>query len=252
MPAPGHSESLQRIWLRVAARVRANAERGRHVITVRRRDMPSRRLAGGGRVLLVHATPGDARCRGQAHRLRLVGLPAGTKCRLSIRPGLGWECLVLAGEAEVDGEQLGPLDLLHRLPGPLRACLSSAKGAHLLVRESRLVPGSRALAIPRAARSAWQPLPGGIGLRPLGGGGMQRISLQRLAPGSALPAHLHRRDEECLLLEGEMFVDDRLLRAGDYQVAPAGTVRSAISTDAGALLYLRGDAELGGTPEDPS
>ena len=244
MPYPGHSESLQRVWLRVAARVGASAERGRQLVTVLHRDMRSRRLPGGGQVLVVYSAAGVARRHGQAQRLRLVGLSAGASCRLSMLPGLGWECLVLAGEIAVDGEQLGPLDHHHRPAGRVRICLFSAEGARLLVREARVSPGSGPLATQRAARSAWQQLPGGIGRRQLGGVGTQRASLQRLAPGSALPAHRHSGDEECLLLEGELFVDDRLLRAGDYQVAPAGTVHNAITTDAGALLYRHGDADI--------
>jgi hypothetical protein len=244
MPSPGHSESLQRVWLRVAARVGASAARGRRLITVLRRDMRRLRLAGGGQVLVVYSAAGVACRHGQAQRVRLVGLSAGARCRLSMLPGLDWECLVLAGEIAVGGEQLGPLDHHHRPAGPLRIGLFSAEGARLLVRESRPVPGGGSLATQRAARSAWQHLPLGIGRRQLGGVGTQRISLQRLTPGSALPAHRHSDDEECLLLEGEMFVEDRLLRAGDYQVAPAGTVHHAVITAAGALLYRRGDADL--------
>lgn len=244
MPSPSHSEPLQRIWLRLAERVGASAERGRRLITVLRRDMRSCRLAGGGQVLVVFSAARVVRRHGQAQRVRLVGLSPGARCSLSMLPGLDWECLVLAGEIAVGGEQLGPLDHHHRPAGPLLIGLFSAEGARLLVRESRPVPGGGSLATQRAARSAWQQLPLGIGRRQLGGVGTQRISLQRLAPGSALPAHRHSDDEECLLLEGEMFVEDRLLRAGDYQVAPAGTVHRAVTTDAGALLYRRGDADL--------
>jgi hypothetical protein len=250
MPTPGHAESLQRVWLRVAARVGASAERGRQLVTVLRRDMRSRRLAGGGQVLVVYSAAGVARRQGQAQRLRLVGLSAGASCHLSMLPGLGWECLVLAGEITVDGEPLGPLDHHHRPAGAARVFLFSAEGARLLVRESGHAPGSGPLVTQRAARSAWEQLPGGIGRRQLGSVGTQRASLHRLAPGSALPVHRHRGDEECLLLEGEVFVDDRLLRAGDYQVAPAGTLPRSITTDAGALLYRHGDGDLDATAGD--
>lgn len=238
-------ESLQRVWQRVAARIARSADRGRAFTTVLREDMRRRRLAGGGLVLAVHAAAGVARRQGQAERLRVVDLAAGAICRLPLLPGLGWECLVLAGEATVGDLRLGTLDH-HRQPaGPPRIGMSSLAGARLLVRESRQAPGCDLdPATQRAARSAWEQLPGGIGRRQLATVGAETTSLQRLAPGSGLPAHQHAQDEECLLLEGELFVEDRLLRAGDYQLAPAGSVHTSITTDRGALLYRHGGDAL--------
>jgi hypothetical protein len=239
------AESLQRAWQRLAARVAGSAERGRPLITVLREDMRQRRLAGGGLVLAVYAAAGLARRQGQAERLRLVDLAAGAACRLPLLPGLGWQCLVLAGEATADGLRLGTLDHHRRPAGPPRIRLSSPAGARLLVRESQLAPGASVdPTTQRAALSAWEQLPGGVGRRQLAHVDAGFTSLQRLAPGSDLPAHTHTQDEECLLLEGELFVEDRLLRAGDYQLAPAGSTHTSITTDSGALLYRHGDGEL--------
>ena len=68
--------------------------------------------------------------------------------------------------------------------------------------------------------------------------------LYRAAPGAVVPQHRHGRDEECLMLEGEVFLDDLLLRCGDYQLAPAGTGHAGVSTATGGLLYAHGDLEL--------
>ncbi len=244
MPPSRDSESLQRVWQRVAARISGSADRGRLLTTVLREDMRRRRLAGGGLVLAVHAAVGIARRHGQAERLRLVELAAGATCRLTLLPGLGWECLVLAGDATVDGAPLGTLDHHRRPAGPRRIGLTSAAGARLLVREARQAQGDVAPCTQRAARSAWEQLPGGIGRRQLASTSAGHTSLQRLPPGGGLPTHRHTQDEECLLLEGEMFVEDRLLRAGDYQVAPAGSAHASITSDRGALLYRHGDGDL--------
>lgn len=41
----------------------------------------------------------------------------------------------------------------------------------------------------------------------------------RFAAGASVPDHGHALNEDCLMLQGEMFFGDILLRAGDYQVA---------------------------------
>jgi uncharacterized cupin superfamily protein len=69
--------------------------------------------------------------------------------------------------------------------------------------------------------------------------------LVRMQPGARVPTHPHPIDEECLMLEGEMFLGDTLLRAGDFQLAPAGTRDADVVTDVGALFYVRGAAGCG-------
>ena len=63
-------------------------------------------------------------------------------------------------------------------------------------------------------------------------------------PDAAVPRHGHSHDEECLMLEGDLFLDDVLLRPLDYQLAPAGTAHGGVFTDTGVLLYAHGDLEL--------
>ena len=77
----------------------------------------------------------------------------------------------------------------------------------------------------------------------------QRVRLIQLAAGADWDARLaarhgHRRDEECLMLEGELFLDDLLLRRGDYQIAPAGTEHGAVLAETGVLLFAHGDVAL--------
>jgi hypothetical protein len=46
------------------------------------------------------------------------------------------------------------------------------------------------------------------------------------------------------MVEGELFLDDVLLQAGDYQLAPAGTGHHMTETDTGVVLYAHGDLDL--------
>lgn len=62
--------------------------------------------------------------------------------------------------------------------------------------------------------------------------------------GAAVPQHSHGHDEECLMVQGELFLDDVLLQEGDYQLAPAGTGHRVTETDTGVVIYAHGDLDL--------
>ncbi len=62
----------------------------------------------------------------------------------------------------------------------------------------------------------------------------------KLEPGAEFPGHDHAEDEECMMLEGDLWIGDLHLFAGDYHLAPKGMQHDTIRTDNGALLFLRG------------
>jgi anti-sigma factor ChrR (cupin superfamily) len=64
--------------------------------------------------------------------------------------------------------------------------------------------------------------------------------LVRFEAGAGVPDHGHALDEDCLLLQGEMFLGDILLRAGDYQLAPAGGTHFGETSETGALFFFHG------------
>lgn len=64
--------------------------------------------------------------------------------------------------------------------------------------------------------------------------------LLRLAPGAVVPAHRHPADEECIVLEGEAWLGDIRVCAGDYHIARQGTKHGAVTSQKGALLFIRG------------
>lgn len=86
----------------------------------------------------------------------------------------------------------------------------------------------------------WQALKPGVFKKTLYSDGRITSCFYRLEPGATVPAHQHVDDEECMMLAGEIFLGDILLRAGEYQLAPAGTTHREAYTDVGALLFVRG------------
>ena len=74
--------------------------------------------------------------------------------------------------------------------------------------------------------------------------GSAAACLVRMAASAAAPAHRHGRAEECLLLDGEMYLDDSLLFGGDFQLAHAGGEHIEASSESGVLLLVHGDLDL--------
>jgi anti-sigma factor ChrR (cupin superfamily) len=66
-----------------------------------------------------------------------------------------------------------------------------------------------------------------------------RVSmLVRLAPGVEYPPHIHAGIEELHLLDGELWIDDRKLRAGDYNQAKPGTADKRVWSETGCTCVL--------------
>lgn len=108
----------------------------------------------------------------------------------------------------------------------------------------------------RAGDGGWEAVAPGVQRKVLSAQAGGQPSLWRLAPGGRMPGHSHDADEECLVLEGTVRIGrDLVLRAGDYHLAPRGSEHPEVSSDDGALVYLRGapqaPAERTPVPEGP-
>jgi anti-sigma factor ChrR (cupin superfamily) len=62
--------------------------------------------------------------------------------------------------------------------------------------------------------------------------------LVRLAPGVDYPPHRHLGVEELLLLDGELWIDERKLHPGDYNRAEPGTADSRVWSETGCTCAL--------------
>lgn len=94
----------------------------------------------------------------------------------------------------------------------------------------------------RAEAGKWVPLAPLVKFKLLYEQGDTWSYLIRFDPGAVFPAHLHESDEECLVLEGEGYLGDIFLRAGDYHLARAGSRHGEVRTRTGALLFIRSRA----------
>lgn len=169
------------------------------------------------------------------------------------------ECIVLRGQAQLGEERVSAGDYHVAPAGSRHGRVSAPTGALLYLRGTPLgdglgvardllaawLPGGAvAPHTVRAADGEWHELAPGVALKalwrpPEGGASAQ---LLRLAAGARLAAPAAVAGEECLLLDGEAFFGDTLLRAGDHRHAPAGAPPRELASDVGALIFVHGGA----------
>jgi quercetin dioxygenase-like cupin family protein len=65
--------------------------------------------------------------------------------------------------------------------------------------------------------------------------------LAKLSPGFEMPSHEHLYDEECLMLEGELWLGELCLKEGDYHFASKGVHHGRLYTKTGATALLKGN-----------
>lgn len=91
--------------------------------------------------------------------------------------------------------------------------------------------------------AGWQDFGPGVRIKELCDGGERRSVLVRMDVGARVNAHHHGLEEECMMLGGEAFIGDTLLRSGEYQLAPQGSRHGEVHTDVGALFYVHGSLD---------
>jgi quercetin dioxygenase-like cupin family protein len=181
---------------------------------------------------------------------------------IEFEPGACWqpsddgreqhEWLVLAGQITLEAADIGAIELdaldFHVAPAesPTRM-LSSCRGATVYLRAAPQAAGGpdvTTAATVRDAASAWDDFAPGIRRRTLWTNDVEAAYLVRAEAGAQVPAHGHRFDEECLMIDGDLYLGDILLRGGDYQLAPVGTRHGLHQAGSALTLFVRGDVEL--------
>jgi anti-sigma factor ChrR (cupin superfamily) len=86
----------------------------------------------------------------------------------------------------------------------------------------------------------WQDVAPGIAVKLLANDhATQRVSmLVRLAPGASYPAHTHAGVEELHLLDGELWIDERKLYPGDYNLGNPGGGDTRVFSETGCTCVL--------------
>lgn len=245
------AERRGRLLERVGASARAHAD----LLTVRQRHARWQSAAEGVRTRSLvecgSTTPATFR-PGQPRSARIVELAPGARWLDAGDLNDQREWLVLEGDVLVQADdmelpRLAPLDF-HLAPAGLQPRrLSSVRGARLY-RRSAPRPASAASGgasrTVMAATSPWEQYGPGIARRTLWSTGVEASYLVRAQKGAQVPGHGHRFDEECLMLDGDLYIGDVLLRAGDYQLAPVGSRHGHHLADTDLTLLVRGDVEL--------
>ncbi|CAL1241383.1 cupin domain-containing protein [Candidatus Methylocalor cossyra] len=242
-PPPERREALRACLLQRAAQ--SLAERA-GLTTVRAKDglwRPLKRgirikpLAAGtcGQSVLIELAPGAAL---PMHRHRWVE-----------------EGIVLRGDVCLGELQLRPFDYHVSPAGSRHPRIRSQGGALAFLRGTSvghtpslllelltgLLPfaGEPPRTVPCDGPS-WREIAPGVTEKRLWSDGTWVSRYLRLEPSARVPGHPHRAAEECLMLEGDVFLGDILLRPGDYQWAAPGSRHGEVFSDTGALLFVRG------------
>lgn len=240
-PPAGCDLVRRRLVERLAASNAASAS----MVTARLGRVRSEPMAEGVSMRRLYAAPSDRPLRpGEPLRASLVELQPGARWS-GPGPSHHREWLVLRGAATVGGAALEVRDYRVAPEGHPAETVHSASGALIFLRESD-VPGrapAEAFTV-RDAEADWPDFAPGIRRRVLWQHDGQAALLYHAEPGTAVPLHTHGHDEECLMLQGELFLDDTLVQEGDYQLAPAGTGHRITETDTGVVLYAHGDLDL--------
>ena len=62
--------------------------------------------------------------------------------------------------------------------------------------------------------------------------------LVRVAPRAAYPPRTHAAIEELYVLDGNVWIDDRKLDPGDYEIASPGTAHKRVWSETGCTCFL--------------
>jgi len=257
-------EGFARVWRRVPAddgtrsrlleRVAASQAAEVGMVTARRRRLPREPLADGVIAQTLYRCDRLAVPRpGEPLQARLFELAPGARLEANrlgdaaLLRSRHREWLLLRGDLHeaTTGERLGLRDYHVSPAGQATPDWASEGGALLFLRESGLAaaPGDTPFTV-HDDEAGWPAYAPGIARRVLWQRDGQAAMLYRAEPGAHVPNHTHGHDEECLMVDGELFLDDTLLQPGDYQLARSGTGHRITATDTGVVIYAHGDLDL--------
>jgi quercetin dioxygenase-like cupin family protein len=104
----------------------------------------------------------------------------------------------------------------------------------------RIHEGERDFLFVHAQEGTWNKVINGIDFKLLRRDESTRSFMLRMAAHTSLPPHGHPSDEECIVLEGEVWLNGILCKAGDYHLAPSGKPHDWLRSETGCLLFIRG------------
>jgi quercetin dioxygenase-like cupin family protein len=242
---PPDEADAGRVRARLLGRAGAAAAEAAPMITSRLRRLPAVDVAPGASIRTLYAAPDDRLLRpGEPLRARVVALQPGA-CWIGPDPRHHREWLVLSGRVRLGGELLAEGDYHVAPGGTAEGPLACDEAALVFLRESAQPRAAADAAFTlRDANADWPAYAPGIRRRVLWQHDGQAALLYHADAGASVPLHTHGHDEECLMVRGELFLDDVLLQEGDYQLAPAGSRHRVTETDTGVVIYAHGDLDM--------
>jgi len=238
----------ERLRGRLLERVAASAARHARTICVRMSDGFWRKLKNGVEVKALHA--------GASGNSVLIRMAAGSALPVHRHRWLE-EGIILDGSFRIEGQDLKPGDYHVSPAGSLHGKITSPEGGFAYLRGTAignkeamarellggLLPfGARQAITVTADRFDWKPLAQGVDAHVVWSEGASESRFVRLAPGASWQPPAGAGDAEVIVVSGEAFVGDLLLRHGDFALEPAGGTIGRISSDVGCVLFLRGPA----------
>jgi hypothetical protein len=252
--APKTNSTLTRIAQTLSQRAAESRAQEQGLVTIRATDTPWTGLADGLHMReLYRSTTPHALRPGEPLAVELWHVDAGFEVTLPTEDNRSVEWLLVRGDLEFDGRALQAVCSFFEAPGARLRRMRSTHGAVLYRRMAGAGTPTGSAAAVDAARATtfthqlqparWEPMMEGVERMMLWNDGQQEAYVIRARAGA--PGHRHAMDEECLVLMGEMYFGDQLMRAGDFQLAAAGRDHATIVAHTDSLLYQRGEV-LGG------
>ena len=102
------------------------------------------------------------------------------------------------------------------------------------------MPGLAPSTVYAADTAQWQVLATGVQQKIVYADAVYTSRFYLMEPEAVLPPEIQPIATEYLVVKGEVFLGDSLLRAGEYQLVPAGHRLGEVYTDVGATLFVRG------------
>jgi quercetin dioxygenase-like cupin family protein len=95
----------------------------------------------------------------------------------------------------------------------------------------------------RVATMPWRPVCPGVWTKLMKSDptAQMQVALFRVDPGGVVPAHSHHREEEWLVLQGEVMLGDHCVGQGDFHFAQVGSRHPDLTAPTGALLMVRSE-----------
>lgn len=249
-PIPPDAQQHAKIHARLFARVKNSLARESARITIRHNEGHWQTIRPGVR----------AKALNQDQRTFILDLTAGSSLPMH-RHHEDEECVVLGGTAQLGDLTVHAGDYHFAHAGSRHGKITSQTGALLYLRGipighntevardllTAYLPGKgRDHATIRSDEGKWATLAPGIQCKTLSNDGTSYSSMVRMTPATIWesPEESLVNNEEFLLLDGDVFIGDTLMQAGDWQLAPKGTKHLPLTTQKEALLFVRSAQNL--------